>query len=174
MENSRRPSQTTIFQQAASMLPLKTFDLIVESTPLISIDLVVCAPNDKVLLGKRVNRPAKGYWFVPGGRILKNEPVKLTFNRLLSVELALGPKDIKTRPLGVFQHFYPDNYSGDKFGTHYVVLAYEISVQVMPCSLPHIQHSEYEWFEKDELLQSHVVHEYTKWYFMKNKQADLL
>ena len=156
----------------ASMLPLETFELIVESTPLVAIDLVVRSAEDKILLGKRVNRPAQGYWFVPGGRILKDEPVQLTFKRLLDVELALRSEDILSRPLGLYQHFYPDNFSGDKFGTHYVVFAYEIRLQDMPCSLPDIQHSDYKWFEEDELLQSHMVHQHTKWYFMKNKEAD--
>ena len=158
----------------ASMLPLEKFELIVESTPLVSIDLVVQAPDKKILLGKRVNRPAQGYWFVPGGRILKDEPVNLSFKRLLDIELAIRPEDISTRSLGIYQHFYPDNFSGGKFGTHYVVLAYEINLLNMPCSLPDIQHSDYKWFEEDELLQSHRVHEHTKWYFMKNKHADTL
>lgn len=154
------------------MLPLKKFEVVVESTPLVSIDLVVRAPDEKILLGKRVNRPAQGYWFVPGGRILKGESVKLTFKRLLDIELAIRPEDISIRPLGIYQHFYPDNFSGDKFGTHYVVLAYEINLLNMPCSLPNIQHSDYEWFEEDEILQSDKVHDHAKWYFMKNKQAD--
>lgn len=156
----------------ASMLPSKKFEMIVESMPLVSIDLVVRDPFKKILLGRRVNRPAQGYWFVPGGRILKDESVKLTFKRLLDIELAIRPEDLSIRPLGIYQHFYPDNFSGDKFGTHYVVLAYEINLLNMPCSLPNIQHSDYKWFEEDELLQSYEVHDHTKWYFMKNKQAD--
>jgi colanic acid biosynthesis protein WcaH len=155
------------------MLPLKKFEVIVELTPLVSIDLVVRAPDRKILLGKRVNRPAQGYWFVPGGRILKDESVKLSFKRLLDIELAVRPEDISIRPLGIYQHFYPDNFSGDKFGTHYVVLAYEINLLNMPCSLPNIQHSDYKWFEEDKILQSDEVHDHTKWYFMKNKQADI-
>ena len=154
------------------MLPLEKFELIVESTPLVSIDLVVQAPDKKILLGKRVNRPAQGYWFVPGGRILKDESVKLTFKRLLDIELAIRPEDISYRSMGIYQHFYPDNFSGDTFSTHYVVLAYEISLLNTPFSLPDIQHSDYKWFEEDELLQSDEVHDHTKWYFMKNKHAD--
>jgi len=156
----------------ASMLTPETFRLVVQSTPLVAIDLVVRAPDKKILLGKRVNRPAQGYWFVPGGRILKDEPVNLSFKRLLDIELAIRPEDISIRPLGIYQHFYPDNFSGDKFGTHYIVLAYEISLLNMPCSLPDTQHSDYKWFEQDELLQSDEVHDHTKWYFMRNKQAD--
>ena len=156
----------------ASILPPETFRLVVQSTPQVAIDLIVRASDKKILLGKRVNRPAQGYWFVPGGRILKDESVKLTFERLLDIELAIRPEDISIRPLGIYQHFYPDNFSGDNFGTHYVVLAYEISLLNMPCSLPDIQHSDYKWFEQDELLQSDEVHDHTKWYFMRNKQAD--
>ena len=127
----------------------------VDLTPLVSIDLVVRAPDRKILLGKRVNRPAQGYWFVPGGRILKDESVKLTFKRLLDIELAIRPEDISYRSMGIYQHFYPDNFSGDTFSTHYVVLAYEISLLNTPFSLPDIQHSDYKWFEEDELL--HII-----------------
>ena len=100
------------------MLPLRTFELIVKSTSLVSIGLVVRAPDKKILLGKRVNRPAQGYWFVTGGRILKNESVKLTFKRLLNIELAVRPEHIPTRFLDIYQHFYPDNFSGDKYVSH--------------------------------------------------------
>jgi colanic acid biosynthesis protein WcaH len=48
-------------------LPLTDFKKIVESTPLISIDLVVRNDQGSVLLGKRTNRPAQNFWFVPGG-----------------------------------------------------------------------------------------------------------
>ncbi|HGU2589280.1 TPA: NUDIX domain-containing protein, partial [Escherichia coli] len=47
------------------------FATIVRSTPLISIDLIVENEFGEILLGKRINRPAQGYWFVPGGRVLK-------------------------------------------------------------------------------------------------------
>lgn len=154
------------------MLPLKKFKMIVESTPLVSIDIVVRAPDKKILLGKRLNPPAQGFWFVPGGRILKNESVKTTFKRLLDIELGIHHENISITPLGIYQHFYPDNFFGDKSDTHYVVLAYEISILNIPLYLPYAQHAEFKWFEEDELLNSDEVHDYTKWYFIKNKHAD--
>jgi colanic acid biosynthesis protein WcaH len=39
----------------------------------VSVDLVLVRDGREVLLGLRTNRPAQGSWFVPGGRILKNE-----------------------------------------------------------------------------------------------------
>ena len=44
------------------MLDDQTFKIVIKSTPLISIDLIVKKDN-KVLLGKRINKPAQGYFF---------------------------------------------------------------------------------------------------------------
>ena len=54
-------------------LDKSTFTTVIDSSPLVSIDLVVLDREGNVLLGERLNRPAQGYWFVPGGRITKNE-----------------------------------------------------------------------------------------------------
>jgi colanic acid biosynthesis protein WcaH len=58
-----------------------TFKTVIASTPLVSIDLVVTNQNGEALLGKRLNRPAKDFWFVPGGRILKEESLAAAFRR---------------------------------------------------------------------------------------------
>ena len=155
------------------MLPFETFELVVESTPLVSLDFVVRGPDGRILLGLRNNCPAKGYWFVPGGRIWKGELVTVTFSRLLDVELGLRPKDVTTKPLGLYQHLYSDSFADDSASTHYVVLAYEIQLQDKPFTLPDEQHSAYKWFEREELLKCSTVHQHTKWYFIKSKQADL-
>lgn len=152
------------------MLPLEKFKTVIASTPLISIDLIVRNNEGEVLLGKRLNRPAQGYWFVPGGRILKDEPFTFSFNRLIKTELGLDCAEAKFR--GVYQHFYDDNFSKNDFTTHYVVLAYEINVGEDLSSLPLEQHSSYQWFSEDELLNNQQTHIHTKWYFQDSKQAD--
>ena len=55
---------------------------IIKATPLVSIDLIIRNPSHKILLGKRINRPAKDYWFVPGGRIIKNETIAHALKRI--------------------------------------------------------------------------------------------
>jgi len=41
------------------------------------------------------------------------------------------------RFLGVFEHLYPTNFTEkEDFGTHYVVLAYEIRIGQTPLDLP--------------------------------------
>ena len=75
---------------------------------------------------------------------------------------------------GVYQHFYKDNFSEDKFSTHYIVLAYEIIFNGKLSSLPLEQHSNYEWFEEKELIANENVHTHSKWYFQKDKRADFV
>jgi colanic acid biosynthesis protein WcaH len=61
------------------LLPPDIFRTVIASTPLIAIDLIVRNLQGQILLGWRVNRPAQGYWFVPDGRVLKNEALDNAF-----------------------------------------------------------------------------------------------
>jgi len=152
------------------MLPLEVFKKVITSTPLISIDVIVRNSKGKILLGKRTNRPAQGFWFVPGGRVLKDEQLNVAFERLLIAELALDNQ--KAKFLGVYQHFYTDNVTEDDFSTHYIVLAYEIIFNGRIAELPIAQHNKYQWFSQAELLKHNEVHKHTKWYFQQTKEAD--
>ena len=154
------------------MLPLATFKTVVESTPLISIDFIVKNKEEKFLLGKRINRPAKGAWFVPGGRVLKGETFEQAFYRLIKSELNLDNAESIFK--GIYQHFYDDNFSEENFSTHYIVLAYKIAFNADLNSLPKEQHSNYRWLSKEELLNDKTVHLHSKWYFQEDKQADEL
>ncbi|MCW8840450.1 MAG: GDP-mannose mannosyl hydrolase [Gammaproteobacteria bacterium] len=140
------------------------FSAVVANTPLVSIDLVVRNPSGEVLLGLRTNRPAQGTWFVPGGRIRKDEAIRDAFMRLTEVELGRAIPQAEWQFLGVYEHFYPDNFSGDGFSTHYVVLGYEIRLDIDVASLPKEQHSDYRWWGVDEMLASDEVHLHSKWY----------
>jgi colanic acid biosynthesis protein WcaH len=143
------------------MLDDTTFKTIIDSAPLISIDILLKKDN-KFLLGRRVNKPAQGYFFSTGGRINKNESIDNAMSRIAKNELNI---ELKTtlKFIGVFEHFYDDSFY-DNISTHYVNLAYEYQVEEIIDS-PTEQHSEYKWFTIDELLESKQVHEYTKDYF---------
>ncbi|MCV5153638.1 GDP-mannose mannosyl hydrolase, partial [Escherichia coli] len=58
------------------------FATVVRSTPLVCLDFIVENSRGEFLLGKRTNRPAQGYWFVPGGRVQKDETLEAAFERL--------------------------------------------------------------------------------------------
>lgn len=142
----------------------ETFRTVVASTPLVSIDLVIRNPAGDVLLGYRSNRPAQCSWFVPGGRIRKDEAISDAFVRLTEAELGRAVPQGEWRFLGIFEHFYPDNFSGEDFSTHYVVMGYEICLDIDLASLPQEQHSDYRWWGVDEMLASDEVHLHSKWY----------
>ena len=139
---------------------------IIEATPLVSIDLVIRNPSNKVLLGKRNNRPAMGYWFVPGGRIFKNETINQALKRISEVELG---QDLSTKApslLGAYDHIYEDNFLNVKgINTHYVVLAFVIALQQEIEVKSDEQHTELKWWEVDKLLQDQTVHQNTMIYF---------
>ena len=143
------------------MLGDQIFKTVVDSTPLVSIDILLKKDN-KVLLGRRVNKPAQGYFFSIGVRINKNETIDNAMARVALNELNIY---LKSTPefIGVFEHFYDDSMY-ENISTHYVNLAYEYEVEEIP-NLPTEQHSEYQWFSIDALLESKQVHKYTKDYF---------
>lgn len=150
-----------------------TFSTIIACTPLVSIDLVVTNANGQVLLGQRLNRPAKNYWFVPGGRILKNESLAQAFKRLTRDELGQEFTIDQATLLGLFDHFYADNvFSDNVFGddasTHYVAIAFTLQLDCSLANLPlAVQHGGYQWFYVPTLLADPNVHLHTKWYFDK-------
>ncbi len=141
------------------------FKTVIEHTPLVSVDLIV-KHNGKVLLGKRVNKPAQGYWFTLGGRVLKNEPIQSAILRIAKLELGIIPQN-NPKFIGVFEHLYDDSIFDD-VSTHYVNLGYEIEVSGLD-DLPKDQHNEYRWFGLEELIHSDEVHTYVKDYFTAQK-----
>lgn len=140
---------------------------LVRGLPLVSVDLVLVRGGTEILLGLRTNRPAQGSWFVPGGRILKDEPRADALKRVAARELGIANiAGLKPQLLGVFEHFYPDCFAGDiGVSTHYVVIAHRINVplgfEVPGCDN---QHAELRWWPIAEAAASADVHRYTRDY----------
>ena len=149
------------------LVPTEQFKTVVEYTPLISIDFIVMY-QDKVLLGKRVNKPAFGFYFTTGGIVRKNETFEQAQKRIAKAELGVELTE-ELKFLGVFEHFYDDSIY-DGVSTHYVNHGYLLSLKEQDDTLPKEQHSSYRWFEIEELLKSDEVHRYVKDYF---KDIDL-
>lgn len=154
--------------QNRSMLPHDVFASVVRHAPLVSIDLVIRNPRGEILVGFRRNRPAQGYWFVPGGRIGKGERIAEAFARITRGELGMEHRIENAAFLGVFEHIYEDNFSGDpSFGTHYVVLGYAFAADPTALSPPPDQHDTYLWLPEADVVAREDVHEYTKRYFVR-------
>jgi len=154
--------------QPGARLEPGDFETVIRLTPLVSIDMIVRSSDGRVLLGRRNHEPAKGYFFVPGGRITKNETLAAAFRRISLAELGMEKQIEEARFLGAYDHFYPTNrLERPGFGTHYVVLGYEMTSPVDDALLPKEQHGEYAWQTAAELLGCPEVHEHTKAYFRR-------
>jgi colanic acid biosynthesis protein WcaH len=148
-----------------SYLDSNTFAAIVQNTPLISIDLIIRNSAGEVLLGRRLNAPARGFWFTPGGRIYKDETMAEAFKRIAHDELGIYTSIDTATFIGPFEHFYDDSAMSPDISTHYVVLAYEITADIDLTTLPHAQHGDYRFVSTDQLMNDPQVHTHVKWYF---------
>ncbi len=146
----------------------ETFKIVIESTPLIAIDLVIVNEKNQLLLGKRLNRPAKSYWFVLGGRILKNETLNNAFKRLTTTELGTEIELNQAQLLGVFEHFYQDSVFSDDASTHYVNVAHVLQINQKELALLPVgeQHNSYQWHDIDTIINNPDVHQYIKDYIL--------
>jgi colanic acid biosynthesis protein WcaH len=143
------------------------FAQVVRNTPLVSIDLIIRDPDQRVLVGLRTNAPAKGKWFVPGGVVRKYERLVDAFARIVKAEIGLDASIDDAKFVGVYEHLYDDNVFGEEgFGTHYVVLAHQLNVDHQPPIMSDRQHSGFRWMTPTELISSPDVHPNTRAYFL--------
>ena len=139
---------------------------IIKASPLVSIDLIIKNPTERILLGKRTNRPAKDYWFVPGGRINKNETINQALKRISEGEVGVDLSTESPSLLGAYDHIYDDNFLNvNGVDTHYVALAFTIALKQEIKVKPDKQHIVLKWWEIDMLLKDPAVHQNTKAYF---------
>ena len=154
-----------------AVLNADTFLSVVSAAPLVAVDLVLVRGGCEILLGLRNNRPAQGCWFVPGGRIRKDEPIQAALARVAANELDLQLAALPHAPtlMGAFEHFYPDCFAGSAenvgVSTHYVVLGHLLHVPAN-FALPGFdaQHAELRWWPMPEAQASPAVHRFTKDY----------
>ena len=125
-------------------------------------------------MGRRINNPAKDKFFVPGGRVYKNESIIDAFNRILLSETGLTFSFNKTTSIGLYEHFYNVTYwSTSECSTHYIIEARLIEVDAENIKLNinlNEQHSGFEWISIKD-TQSNSIHSYSKIYL--NKVKDL-
>jgi colanic acid biosynthesis protein WcaH len=150
----------------AAKLPPEQFIEVIEKTPLVSVDLVFRDEGGRVLVGRRANEPARGCWFVPGGRVCKDERIAEAFRRLSAEEIGQAMEIDQGRFLGVYEHLYETNFAGKEgVTTHYVTLGFEVPLGAGAEITLDDQHSDVAWMTPEQLLASPEVHENTKAYF---------
>ena len=146
------------------MLDAKTLKIVIENTPLVSIDLcLIC--NGQILLGKRSNEPLKGTWFTPGGRIHKNETWQDALLRIAEAELGLICIAVEDFALmGMWDHFYSNSALDQNTSTHYVNLPHYAEFKSKPQITLDDQHGEFKWFDLSVVSNDEKSHPYIRNY----------
>jgi colanic acid biosynthesis protein WcaH len=146
---------------------------VIKNTPLVSIDIILKNNEGEILLGLRNNEPAKDTWFVPGGRIRKDEDLDSAFERIANDELGLNYTRDQARFVGIFENKYDTNFlKVPDVGTHYIILAYEIKPSKIPMNFPTNQHQNYRWFTRSEAIKNSKVNTYVYPYFENQNLTD--
>jgi len=137
------------------------FLFVITNTPLVAIDLILRDAEGRIFLGRRRNEPASGKWFVPGGRILKNETIEQAFARICRSELGQSLPFEQARLHGAYTHQYAETVVRvPAVTTHYVVLAYALNIDA-PQLQAHAQHVETMWATPSQLASLGAdVHEH--------------
>jgi colanic acid biosynthesis protein WcaH len=138
-------------------IPQDDWETVVESVPIVSVDLVV-RRGDAVLLGRRTNEPAKGRWFVPGGRVHRDERLADAVHRVADEELGVEV-DIERR-LGAYEHFWAVSDTEDTDGKHYVPVGFVVTTD--DDIHTDAQHDAVRWFSPpfDDVDLHPYVHDY--------------
>jgi colanic acid biosynthesis protein WcaH len=151
----------------SSFLPLPEFERAVGALPLVSVDWVLLNPAGQILLGCRRNAPARHWWFTPGGRVRKNEPLGSCLHRVAVSELGLQASDVQgARLMGVWDHFYEDSAFNPNVSTHYVNLPHVLRLPhaLDINALPSDQHSTWRWQDVHATAVADDVHPYVRVY----------
>lgn len=138
-------------------IPDNQWEIVVRNVPIVSIDLVLQSV-DGIILGKRTNQPAKGEWFVPGGRVHKHERLVEAARRVASEELGVNIEIVEG--LGAYEHLYHEAEIDGAGGKHYLangfVVETDVGIEEMELN---DQHDGLCAFAPDELPTD--LHEYT-------------
>lgn len=156
---------------AAGLLHWSMFQQAVSALPLVSVDWVLTNLAGELLVGQRLNAPARSTWFTPGGRIRKGEALAQALSRVAQDELGATPELAITlmqrgQLMGAWDHFYSDAAFSDAVSTHYVNLPHWATLtteEVNALRLPlGEQHGEWKWMPLAEA--AHTVHPWVQPY----------
>ncbi len=115
--------------------------------PVLCVDMLIRDADGRVLLGKRNNSPAKGEWWIPGGRVLIWETLVSAVHRKALQELSVDV--VIDSVVGTYDNIFPGEVH-----TVTVIHACHLDSSVLKTD---DQHSEYRWFTPAELLELELL-----------------
>jgi len=123
--------------------------------PIPCVDILVTSGSN-FLLEKRINEPAKGEWFFPGGRIYKGELVGEALERKIKEELGISAVSKDFELITIEDHIFESGMLGGEI--HNISLLYRIDFSERPeIVIDETQADEVAWFnEADDSWHPYV------------------
>lgn len=108
------------------LIPEYTYRKIQMNLPILCVDVLV-RYRGKYLLVKRTEEPVKNVYWVIGGRVLKNEPLRSAAKRKMREEIGLLPYEMEM--VGIYEDQYEESSLGRvPGGYHTVAVVFEAFV----------------------------------------------
>jgi len=112
-------------KKAMTYIPNKLYSKFVELMPILCVDVLIHDGEGSILLVKRKQEPAKGKWWLIGGRVLKGEGLLAAVQRKCWEEVGLNVYNIHA--LEPFEFFWNTSEQGGS--THTVPIVYTAQVK---------------------------------------------
>ena len=128
------------------MIPLEQYLNITKLVPIVCVDIVIQNnTTNQFLLLYRTNDPLSGTWWVPGGRILKEENAIQACKRKLYEELSINCDAFN------FLGYYEEIFNSDPIGSftkyHTISLVFRTVISLNERIKLDSQHAKYDWFD---------------------------
>ena len=127
-------------------VPTAIYKKFCEAMPIATVDFIIVRRGKtcrEFMLGRRKDKPYKGKWFIPGGRIFKGESDKTAIVRQLKRETNMTSKNVRF----LFNHtiFNPPNNFGIR--CHTICHIYKVRADGGAGRATH-DNSSMRWFDK--------------------------
>ncbi len=130
------------------MIPTEEYKIMLEKLAIPCVDVVVENSEGEILMIKRSNEPAKGQWWLPGGRIFKKETIKDAAIRKISEEVGLELTEVIV--VGAYETIFDKGPFGIESGTHSVNVLVKGSIKSFDNMETNGDHSDVKFFRDVE------------------------
>jgi len=131
------------------------YNEILKIMPITCVDVCIVKDN-KIFLAKRNNEPCKGQFYIPGGRVIKNEELKDTAHRKALEETGLDCYILKM--INVETTIYTTGIN--QIPTHNINICFKATIKTGNIVL-NSENSEYIWVTKEE-SKKYDLHPYVR------------
>ena len=126
------------------ILPEDDYKKILSTVPIVCVDCLVMNEQKEFLLVKRKNQPLKDEYWVPGGRVHKNEKLASSVHRKMRDEIGVEVEIV--RLLGFFEEIFLETKQNAQGGVHSISFLYEVKPMDGIIKLDH-QSADWGWFK---------------------------